>query len=211
MKTLIPAFLLGLLLLPVPLAAETLRTPGDSYLHWTLPVGWEVRSVPPAPLVEELTTQLREEARHQGRNPTEETLKQAALRRLKMNELLLFHPASGAWLSCDFSPLKSNEGSPDADLLALSARYALESLTSEEGVTVISSRQTALNLPGAPGTRRLQAEYVKHGIRTRFDGLVGYRRGEWFFIYLTSYPDKADLAESIGQFFTGLAFDSSPH
>lgn len=203
MKT---TLLLVLLLGAASLHAAGLTTPAGNRLDWTLPHGWQRAIEPPPALVENLERQFVRDALRDGKSPTRQQLHQAALERLAANELLLYHPQSGAWIGFDFSPLRDDERQPDAAAVELSARYALDSLRSEAEIEQLQGEVQPLPLPGAPATHYLHARYRQHGVVTGFDGLVGALPGEWFFIYATSYPGRAELLAQIKALFASLRF-----
>ncbi|WP_020676054.1 hypothetical protein [Geopsychrobacter electrodiphilus] len=202
-------FLLLILLLSFnPAQAATLNTPAGNRLSWQLPAGWIAPTEPPQALLDQIALQLGQEARLNGKNPTHRQLVQAAQQRLTVNELLLYHPRSGAWVSFDFSPLRQGEDPPSAASLELSAHYALESLSREDEFQHPSGSQRAQLLPGTQGTRRLDARYRQQDVEVLFNGLIGYLTGEWFFIYATSYPAKADVSKQIDKLFSSLKFET---
>lgn len=198
---------LGLLICATTAQAATFKTPAGNFLDWQLPNSWQAPEAPPADLLEEVALHIGHEARIQGKNPSQSQLLKAAAQRLSSNEILLYHPSSGAWISFDFSLLRKDEATPDAKTLELSARYALESLQNEEGVSDLQASQRDAQLTGAPGTRRITTSYRHHDTLTGFNGLIGYLPGEWFFIYATSYPDKAGLRSQIDALFDSLHFN----
>lgn len=195
---------LGLWICTTSAQAATLKTPAGNFLDWQLPIGWQAPEVPPTDLLEEVALHIGHEARIQGKNPSQSQLLKAAAQRLSANELLLYHPSSGAWISFDFSLLRKDEAAPEAKTLELSAGYALESLRNEEGVSDLQATQQDAQMASAPGTRRITTSYWHHDTRTGFNGLIGYLPGEWFFIYATSYPDKTVLRSQIDALFDSL-------
>ncbi len=199
---------LGLLMLLSAGYAQSasLTTPAANQLDWQLPSGWLASAETPDELLAEIALHIGHEATEKGKTPTQQQLLQAAAKRMEANELLLYHPKSGAWISIDFSPLRTKEKSPTTKTLELSARYALESLGNEEGISEMQKDQQVLNLAGAPDTNRITANYKQHDSPTAFSGLIGYIPGEWFFIYATSYPEKAELSAQISTFFESLIF-----
>ena len=196
---------LSLFFISTSALAATLTTPANHQMTWHLPDGWEIATSLPEALLAETVRSLAAEAREHKAAPTPAQLEQAARNRLAANELLLFHPQSGAWIGFDFSPLHQGEAQPTRESLQLSARYALESLQNEAGIELLDSEHRSLSLPGAADTRLILARYLKGESETLLQGLVGALPGEWFYIYATSYPGKADLAQ-IEELFKQLAF-----
>ncbi len=186
--------------------SASLITPAANKLDWQLPSGWLVPAETPDELLAEIALHIGHEATERGQTPTQQQLLQAAAKRMEANEQLLYHPQSGAWISIDFSPLRTKESPPTTKTLELSARFALESLGNEEGISELQKDQQVLNLAGAPDTNRITANYKQHGSQTVFSGLIGYIPGEWFFIYATSYPEKAELSAQISTLFESLSF-----
>lgn len=186
--------------------AATLTSPAGHRLDWQLPSGWQVLTEPPAELVAEIALHISHEATRKGKKAARIQLEQAAARRLAANELLLYHQQSGAWISIDFSSSAAGSEPPAAKILELSARYALESLGNEEEVRDLDSSQQEFKLPGTEHTQLIVARYRHHEIATEFRGLIGYLPGEWFYLYATSYPEKADLKTQIDTLFKSLSF-----
>jgi len=205
MKSLLLGLLLLLLTAGYTLSAS-LITPASNQLDWQLPAGWVAPAEVPDALLAEIALHIGHEAAEKGQAPTQQQLLQAAAKRMAANEQLLYHSQSGAWISIDFSPLAAKEEPPSASTLELSARYALESLGSEEGISEFQKNQQVIQLSGAPDTSLITANYKQHGSPTAFSGLIGYIPGEWFFIYATSYPGKAELGTQIRTLFESLTF-----
>ncbi|MDX9709642.1 MAG: hypothetical protein RBT64_08805 [Trichloromonas sp.] len=161
------------------------------------PGRWQVSAQPPEFLSAEMTEHLAHDLEAQGKTVDEADLQAAVARRLAANEHYIFNPVSGAHLDIDFSPLSAGDVAPSRRMAADSARFAAESLISEEGVTEVNHRVRRERVQGADYAYSLDAAYRKHDVPTRFYGLIGFVRDSWFFFYFTeSGKDPEDYPEA---------------
>lgn len=168
------------------LSAETITVVPGVALELNLPgQRWEMSRQAPGFLLRETAEHLEHELAAQGKQVDAESLREAADRRLAANELFVFNPESGAVLTIDFSPLKENEKAPGHRTVAASARYAGESLASEEGIEGAESRVDKVRISGADSAYRVRASYRQHGEPTKFTGIIGFIDPYWFFLYYT--------------------------
>jgi len=120
-----------------------------------------------------------------------------ARRRLGANELFIFNPDSGAVLTIDFSPLRGGEKAPEDGTVASSARYAGESLESEEGVDGVETKTDKVHVPGADYAHQIQASYRQRGKPLKFTGIIGFVDPYWFYLYykdpLRNTSDAEDM------------------
>jgi len=177
--------------------AESLPVGNGWILDIDPPAGWRVTTVPPEFLVAEMAEHLGHEAAEQGRHPTIEQLHKAAAGRLAVNEGFVFRDGTGAHLVVDFSPLRPEEAPAGEKEVADSARYAAEGMSAEEGVEVVRSETSPAAIAGAATAQRVEVDYLHHGRRMKFIGLVGFADPCWFYLYYTdSLADPADLASA---------------
>lgn len=152
-------------------------------LDINLGAGWTLSRVAPETLVEETARQIAHEPA--AANATAEQVESVARRRLAANEAFVYHAASGAYLTIDFSPLEAGEAAPDSSTLRNSARMAAESLMGEGDVAAVVWDVTPCKVAGARDAFLLAADYRQHGHPMKFLGIIGYVEGYWFFLYYT--------------------------
>lgn len=149
------------------------------------PKHWQVSSEPPAFLLEQhaahITPDKLRAAAKSGINTPEELAKAM----LKGNDLYVFNPVTGAHLDIDFSPLKAGEEPPAASTLKASARFAAESLMDEEGIKGAKSKVSGRTLSDGQRAYQITAEFAKHGLPTRFVGVITYAHRNWIYLYYT--------------------------
>lgn len=165
---------------------------------------WVVAAEAPDFLVDEMAEHIAHDLEALGKAADRGTIETAVAKRLAANEYFIFSPASGAHMEIDFSPLESSELVPSRDSVARSARYAADSLESEEGIEDLSSEVERAHVYGADYAYRLQARFMKHDVPTRFYGLIGFVDTSWFFIYYTDagrddedYPQALQVLRSV--------------
>ena len=192
MKIVLKLFLI-LTLLPVLASAERLQITENTALSFAIPQGWEWAKEPPAALLEEMAEHIEHEAKGKGYSPTQEQLLDAAKKRLKANEVLLYNPQSTAFMTLDLSHLKKGEKAPGKKTIKLSAKYAGQSLEQEEGVSQLTGNSKEVSINGAWYAYRYDADYLHHEEKMNFSGVIGFASPNWFFFYYTDYlKDPAD-------------------
>ena len=121
-------------------------------------------------------------------------IREATEKRLNINELFIFNPASHARLVVDFSALREGESPPSQKTIATSAEYAGQGLINEEGVTNVRYKTSKFRLSGAARACRLDAEFNHHNEPFKLVGIVGFVQPYWFYFYYTDpLKDPADL------------------
>ncbi len=159
---------------------------------------WIIASEAPDFLVEEMAEHIAHDLEAQGKAAERATIETAVAKRLAANEHFVFSPVSGAHMEIDFSPLDPGDAAPSRDSVADSARYAAESLESEEGIDELSYEVGRARIYGADYAYELQARFMKHDVAMRFYGLVGFVDFSWFFIYYTDAGrDSGDYSQAI--------------
>lgn len=186
-----------LLLLPAALWAETYRIAPGLTVEIALPSErWTVSQSPPSQSIAELAEHLKHDLEAQGKEATEEQLREVARKRLAANELFVFNSATGAHLDVDFSPLREGESPPSQKSVETSARYAGEGLGNEEGVSGVIYRVKKTEVSGAEAASRFDAEYSHHGEKRVLVGIVGFVQPYWFYLYYTDLlQDPQDRVE----------------
>ncbi len=191
---------LTLLLVLVPgfLQAQTFQLAPGFTLDVSVPEGrWRISQTPPELLVEETAEHLEHEMAEKGQQVDPERLRDHARERLGANELFIFNPESGSNLMVDVSALGEGEAAPSKRAIQTSARYAGESLSSEEGVSNVTSEVNRVRLEGVRAAFRLDASYLQHEEPRTFVGIIGFADPYWVFIYYTDHrTDSADLPEA---------------
>ena len=191
---------------PIPGVTRTVQINSDLTVGLAIPgQRWELARQIPEFLVEDQAEHLARELGGQGRNVSREELVALARKRLGTNELFLFNPATKAHLEVDFSPLFAQETAPSEEAVALSVRYAAESLSREEGVSDVRTRSKKVLVHGALAAYRLDAEFLMHGSRTRFVGVVGFYSPYWFYFYFTDPMKDPEDYEEMGNILKSLA------
>jgi len=189
--------LVFLLTLPLSLPAETLQLVPGLALKVELPGDrWTISREAPAFLVEETAEHLGHELEAQGKKPDSAALQAAARKRLAANEAYIFNPASGAYLTIDFSPLREGEKAPGKKAIATSAKYAGEGLVDEEGATEVQQKSSRSEVRGAEVAYRVDASFLMHDEPCKFVGIIGFRSPYWFYLYYTDpLRDAGDIEE----------------
>lgn len=170
-----------------PLFAETVDISDSLRVHFELPSGWVSNLEPPQFLVDKMAEHIKHDAAKKQRYPSKEQLQQAALKRFKSNEALLYNPDSEAFMSLDFSSLGQGDKAPSHKSIKLSTRYAGESLSNEGGVTELTTDNTNIDIQGSWYAHRFDASYKQHGRPMAFTGVVGFVSPYWFYFYYTDY------------------------
>ena len=190
--------LLLVLLLAVPnlaAAAGYEVQPGIEISFTPLPPPWQVSKEPPDSLVKESAVHINPGQLAAARKAGIDSPEEAARQMLKANELFVFNPQSGAHLKIDFSPLRDGEVPPSAGALQSSARYAAEGLRDEEGIEDAKSKVGKTRITGAKAAYRVDADFLMHGVATRFIGVITFARNHWVYLYYTGpHPGPEDLA-----------------
>lgn len=189
--------LLALMLLPALAMGATFQLKPD--LKVTLPdlaAPWVASTEPPAELVEHLTEHVLEEAAAQGKTPTTEQARAAAMKRARSNQLFVANPESGAHLLISFSPLEQGETAPSAKTVARSAEIAADGVA-DEGWAEVKTEQSATTVKGAQQAQWFTIDYRHEGERSQFLGIVGFAKPYWFWFYgndhLKNPADRAVL------------------
>ena len=169
---------------------------------------WQMSRQTPEFLILQTAEHLEHELADQGKQVDAEELKAAAAKRLAANELFIFNPDSGAVLTIDFSPLKENEKAPRDRTVAASARYAGDSLSSEEGLEGVESKTDKVKVAGAASAHRIKASYRQHGEPMKFTGIIGFIEPYWFFFYYTDPLRDPGDAEEMGRILDSLVLKS---
>ena len=174
---------LAAILLALPAYAVEIAVTEKLVFEINLSDGWTLHLEPPDALVKEMAIHVAHEPA--AANATAEQIETVARKRLTANEAIVYHAASGAYLLVDFSPLDAGKSAPSAKTLRNSARYAADSLTSEDDVTDVVWEVTPRAVQGAGEAFQLAADYKQHDLTMKFLGIVGYAEGYWFFLYYT--------------------------
>ncbi len=162
--------------------------------------GWSLHiDDPPEELVKESASHIAHEPA--AANATQEQILKVARNRLMANEAIIYHAETGAHLDIDFSPLEEGEREPGSRNIKNSAKYAAESLASEEDIEDVVSEVTEAKIAGAKETYLLTAKYLQHGHPMTFLGYIGFVADSWFFLYFTAPGDDPasldDMSEMI--------------
>lgn len=193
---------LVMMLLVLPCHAVEIAVTETLVLDINLMQGWALYLEPPEALV-------KESARHVAHEPaaakaTADQIEAVARKRQEVNEAFVYHAASGAHLDIDFSPLDPGQSAPSARTLRNSAKYAAQSLESEEDVSEIVWEISPAKINGVEETFLLTAEYLQHEQPMTFRGYIGYIDNYWFFLYFTA-PGSAPQVLQEMQSMLGLA------
>lgn len=194
LATLMIAFLCG------PLHAASIDISKTLTVHFDIPGGWVSNQDPPQFLVDDMAEHVKHDAELKGQHPSKEQVQQIARKRFADNEALLFNPKSHAFMSLDFSRLRQGEHPPSHNSIKMSATYAGESLSGEEGVTDATIKISDTEIMGAWYAQRFDASYKHHEQPMVFTGIVGFVSPYWFYFYFTDYlADQQDrkAAETI--------------
>jgi hypothetical protein len=204
------AILCGLfiLLLGTTALADEIAVGEGLVLKMSLPAGWALHTEAPEPLVLETAEHIEHEAEAAGKHPTEEQILRVARKRLAANEAIAYHAASGSHLDIDFSPLESDEKPPGSKVLKTSAKYAVQSLEGEEGVSQVKSNVSSAKISGSENAYRLDATYRHHDEPATFIGVIGYAERHWFFLYFTAPGQQADALQTIEELLKSLEIRS---
>ena len=169
-------------------------------LSFSIPDSWQLATEPPLKLLEELAEHIRHDAESKKHSPTQEQLLAIAKKRLAANEVLLYNPATLAFMTLDFSHLRQGERAPTQKSIKLSAKYAGESLSQEEGVEQLTGKTQDITIDGAWYAYRYDADYLHHDEKMAFTGVIGFAPPHWFFFYYTDYsqdPMDRSRAEQV--------------
>jgi hypothetical protein len=191
-----------LLTLPFVASAETFQISEQVSLNFAVPDGWKWVKTPPQELLEEMAEHIGHEAEEKGYSPSQGQLLDAARKRLKANEVLLYNHQSKAHMSLDLSRLRQGEKAPSKKSIKLSAKGAGESLEQEEGVTKHQGKSKEFKVDGAWYAYRYDADYMHHDEKMRFSGVIGFSSPYWFYFYYTDHlndPDDRTKADQIFQ------------
>lgn len=192
------------------LSAETIPVAPGVVLEVNLPgQKWEMSRQAPEFLVSETAEHLEHDLAAQGKQVDAGKLKAEAGKRLGANELFIFNPISGAVLTIDFSPLRENEKAPRDRNVAASARYAGESLSSEEGIEGVKSKTDRVQVTGAGSAYRVRASYRQHGEPKKFTGIIGFADPYWFFLYYADPLRDPGDGEEMERIMDSLALKPS--
>lgn len=186
-KTVFAFIILIAALLALPVYAVEIDVTDSLVFEIELGEGWTLHREPPEALVKEIASHVAHEAA--AANATVEQIDRVARQRLAANEAIVYHAASGAYLSIDFSSLDPGQSPPSAKTLRNSARYAAESLAGEDDVSDVVWEVTPRQVKGAGEAFQLAADYRQHDLPMKFLGIIGYLEGYWFFLYYTD-PGK---------------------
>ena len=192
-----------------PAFADTINVGKGLVMEIPVQEGWTIYQEPPSALVEETAEHISHEAKAQGANPEKEKLLMLARKRLAANEAILYHELSGAHLDIDFSPLDTGEKPPQERNLRDSAKYAVQSLEGEEGVTDVVWDVERMKIEGAEDAFVLSASYKHHEQPVRFLGVIGFAAPQWFFFYYTDYGKAADTFEGMQQMLDAVVIRSA--
>ncbi|HKJ05405.1 MAG TPA: hypothetical protein VJ974_07410 [Geopsychrobacteraceae bacterium] len=191
-----------------PLFAETVDISSKLKLHFDIPDTWVSDLEPPQALVDIMAEHIGHDAAQKGRHPSQGELQQLARKRFAENEALLFNPESHAFLSLDFSPLRQGERAPSHKSIKLSARYAGESLSNEEGVSDLTTTESDIEIDGAWYSHRFDATYKHHDNPISFTGIVGFASPYWFYFYYTDYLRDSRDREALEKIIRSLKIES---
>lgn len=179
----VATLVLALMLVPALAMGATFQLKPDLKVNLPdLMAPWMVSTEPPAELVEHLAEHVLEEAAAQGKTPTPEQAREAAMKRARSNQLFVANPESGAHLLISVSPLEKGEKAPSAKTVALSAEYAADGVA-DEGWTDVKTQQSATALKGAQTAQWFSIDYSHEGKRSLFLGVVGFAHPYWFWFY----------------------------
>jgi hypothetical protein len=183
------AFILSLVvsLLALPSYAAEIAVTQNLVVEINLSEGWTLHREPPDALVKEMALHVAHEPA--AANASAEQIEKVTRKRMAANEATVYHAASGAHLDIDFSALGQGQAAPGSQTLRNSAKYAAQSLESEEDIADVVWEVTEININGAHKAFQLAADYKKHDSPVKFIGIIGYVEGYWFFLYYTD-PGK---------------------
>lgn len=186
------------MLCPAVVFAEMVPIASDLSLSIDVPqTKWTISSEAPAFLVNHIAEHMDKDMLEKARQAGIKSASEAARKMLSANELFVFNQDSGAHLEIDVSPLKADEKPPSNRAIVYSARFAGESLASEEGMSGVTFDTSRFRVPGAKTAHRIDASYMREGQKNRFIGIVGFAAPYWFYFYYTdplaSPQDKEDF------------------
>ncbi|HKL48873.1 MAG TPA: hypothetical protein VJ882_04380 [Desulfuromonadales bacterium] len=195
---------LALFLLPATAISGSFRLAEDIVLEVELPgERWNVSNEPSSALVESIAEHMHHDLEAQGKDVSEKQVHRAARERLAANELFI-RSDSGAHIEIDISPIKSGKKSPSEGTVKSSARYAGQSMASEEGVSKASSEISEFDLPGASVAYRLDIDFVRHEKSMNFLGVIGFDKPYWLYFYGTDPQVDPRDAEEMEKIFQSL-------
>ena len=183
------SFILSLVvsLLALSSHAAEIAITNSMVVEINLAEGWTLHLDPPDALVKEMAIHVAHEPA--AANATAEQIEKVTRKRMAANEATIYHAASGAHLDIDFSALEQGQSAPSSQTLRNSAKYAAQSLESEEDVAAVVWDVTSVKINGAREAFQLAADYKQHDLPMKFLGIIGYVKGYWFFLYYTD-PGK---------------------
>lgn len=200
-------FLSLLLLLPALASAATVKISNKTSLSFKVPQGWELATEPPTTLVADLAEHLGHDATDKGYSPSKDQLLDAARKRLRANEAILYNPQSKCYLTLDLSPMRQGEHPPSEETIRLSAKYAGESLQHEAGISSLTSSSREATISGGWYSYRYDADYLHEGQKMHFSGVIGFAAPYWYFFYYTDFlKDPADSGRA-EQVFTSIKLE----
>lgn len=150
---------------------------------------WVAEKEAPAGLIDETAEHLEHEIAEKGQTATPAQLREAARKRLQINEAFLINKVTGAHLDVDISRIGENEKGPSSAGVKDSARYAASSLEGEEGVSDLVFDVRKVQFPGTQVAYKLSADYKLHGEPQRFIGIIAFASPYWVYLYYTD-PQK---------------------
>ena len=195
------AFILSLVvsLLALPSYAAEITVTQSLVVEINLSEGWSLHLEPPDALVKEMALHVAHEPA--AANATAEQIEKVTRKRMAANEATVYHAASGAHLDIDFSALDQGQSAPSSQTLRNSAKYAAQSLESEEDIADVVWEVTEIDINGAREAFQLAADYKQHEHPVKFLGIIGYVEGYWFFLY---YTDPGKDSGTFGEMQTML-------
>jgi hypothetical protein len=194
-------FILSLVvsLLALPSYAAEIAVTQSLVVEINLSEGWSLHLEPPDALVKEMALHVAHEPA--AANATAEQIEKVTRKRMAANEATVYHAASGAHLDIDFSALDQGQSAPSSQTLRNSAKYAAQSLESEEDIADVVWEVTEIDINGAREAFQLAADYKQHEHPVKFLGIIGYVEGYWFFLY---YTDPGKDSGTFGEMQTML-------
>lgn len=186
-------------LFAVPAYAVEITVADNLVVEINLSEGWTLHLEPPEALVKEMAVHVAHEPA--ATKATAEQIEKVTRQRMTANEAIVYHAASGAHLDIDFSSLDPGKSAPSSQTLRNSAKYAAQSLESEDDVSEAVWEVTSVKVNGAEKAFQLAADYKQHGRPMKFLGIIGYVDGYWFFFY---YTDPGKVPGTFGEMQTML-------
>jgi hypothetical protein len=163
---------------------------------------WTVSKAAPQYLLKERAEDMKHDLETQGKKATEKQIMGQVEKEISSDQVFVFNPESKSLLEISFSPLRSGEKAPSGKTLENSAKFAGESMTSEEGVTDSKYHIRRVDFAGAERAYRLDIDFKMDGSPRKFIGFIGFAKGNWFFFYYTDRmgndTDYADMEILLG-------------